>query len=77
MATPSVGRLDRIVNELERLQHDAQEILDHHVDYLKCSSPTVPFGTLKARAIAQPAGSEINYVKALKIVRRTITGEAT
>jgi hypothetical protein len=77
MATPSVGRLDHIIKEFERLQQDTQEIFDHHVDYLKCSSPTVPFGTLKSREITGPAGSDINYVAALKILRRKITGEAT
>jgi hypothetical protein len=73
--TSSVGRLDKIVLELERLQADAQDIVDSHVDYLCCKSPRVPFGTLKFREIAVPAGSTMDYVAALKIVRKSITGE--
>jgi len=77
MTTPSVGRLDNIVRELERLHRDAQDIFDAHVDCLRHRAPGVPFGTLKAREIAQPAGSTINYVEGLRIVRRRILGEVT
>jgi hypothetical protein len=76
MTTPSVGRLDNIVRELERLHADAQDILDAHVDCLRHRAPGVPFGTLKAREIAQPAGSALNLIAALKIVRRRVLGEA-
>jgi hypothetical protein len=77
MTTPSVGRLDHIVSELERLNSDAQEILNHHIDCLKRGSPTTPFGTLKAREILQPAGTAPNLIAALKIVRQRILSRAT
>jgi hypothetical protein len=74
-ATPAVGRIDRIIRELERLQAEAQDIFNAHVDYVLAKTPSViPFGTLKSREIAGPAGNTINYVVALKIVRKKITG---
>lgn len=73
-ATPAVGRIDRIVKDLERLHAEAQEIFNAHIDYVACRSPSVPFGTLKAREIAGPAGNALNYIAALKIVREKILG---
>ena len=75
-ATPTVGRLDRIIKELERLHADAQGIFDAHIDYVRCREPSVPFGVLKCREIAGPAGSALNYIAALKIVRKKIAGDA-
>jgi hypothetical protein len=72
---PAVGRLDRIINELEELHNEAQSIFDAHVEVERCRSPGVPFGTIKKCEIAGPAGSALNYIQALKIVRKKITGE--
>ena len=71
----AVGRLDNIIGELERLHKDAQDIFSAHIDYVLCQSPDVPFGVLKAREICTPAGSALNYIAALKLVRAKITGE--
>jgi hypothetical protein len=73
-ATSSVGRLDNIIKELERLHTDAQVIFDAHIDFVRCRAPSVPFGVLKFREIAGPAGNTMDYVAALKIVRKKITG---
>jgi hypothetical protein len=75
-ATPSVGRIDNIIKELERLHADAQGIFDAHIDYVRCRAPSVSFGALKSREIAKPAGNTIDYIAALKIVRKKIVGEA-
>jgi hypothetical protein len=72
---PAVGRLDRIIRELEQLHTEAQDIFDAHVDVVRCQTPGVPFGTLKMCEIAGPAGSALNYIQALKIVREKITGQ--
>ena len=72
---PAVGRLDRIINELERLHDEAQDILDAHIEVERCRIPGIPFGTIKMCEIAGPAGSSLNYIKALKIVREKITGQ--
>jgi hypothetical protein len=71
----AVGRLDRIIRELENLHKEAQDIFDAHVDFVRCTSPGIPWGVLKACEIATPAGSALNYIAALEIVREKITGE--
>jgi hypothetical protein len=72
--TPAVGRIDRIIQDLEGLQAEAQDIFNAHIDYVCCRAPSVPFGVLKSREIAGPAGSTMDYVAALKIVRKKIAG---
>jgi hypothetical protein len=74
MVKPATGRIDRIIRELEGLQSEAQDIFDAHIDYVKCGEPRTAFGTLKSREIAAPAGNTMNYVAALKIVRKKIAG---
>jgi hypothetical protein len=69
----ATGRLDRIIRELEQLHNEAQDIFDAHIDFVRCTSPGVPFGNLKSCEIAGPAGSSLNYINALKIVREKIT----
>jgi hypothetical protein len=71
----SVGRLDRIIRELAQLHKEAQDIFDAHIDVVRCQNPGIPFGVLKGCEIANPAGSKLNYIAALKIVRDKITGE--
>jgi hypothetical protein len=73
-AAPSVGRLDNLIKELERLHTDAQDIFDAHIDFVRSRAPSVPFGVMKFREIAGPAGNTIDYVAALKIVRKKIAG---
>jgi hypothetical protein len=73
--TPDVSRLDRIIAELKVLHDQASDILDAHVDSLCCQQPGIPFGVLKSREIAQPAGNSLNYINALRIVRKRITGK--
>jgi hypothetical protein len=72
----AVGRLDNIISDLERLQQDAQRIFDAHIDELHIQHPDTPFGVLKAREIAMPAGSTLNYIAALKMLREKIIGAA-
>jgi hypothetical protein len=71
----AVGRLDVIIAQLETLHKDAQGIFDAHVDELRCRSPGTPFGVLKAREITGRAGSALNYVAALKMLRQKFTGK--
>jgi hypothetical protein len=75
MIRHSVGRLDNIIAQLEKLQNDAQGIFDAHVDELCCQTPGIPWGILKTSEIAAPAGSTIDYVAALKMLREKFTGE--
>ena len=68
-----VGRLDDIIEQLERLHKDAQRIFDAHVDVLLCRYPRTSFGVMKAHEICTPAGSTLDYIAALKIVGGKIT----
>jgi hypothetical protein len=71
----NVSRLDSIIGQLEKLYADSQNIFDAHVDCVMRDCPRgTSFGQLKAREITTPAGSALNYVKALKIVRDKIIG---
>jgi hypothetical protein len=73
MERHSVGRLDDIIVQLEKLHEEAQDIFDAHIDELRCRTPGIPFGVLKSCEIASSAGSSLNYIAALKIVRKKIT----
>jgi hypothetical protein len=71
----NVSRLDLIIEQLEQAHKAAQDIFDAHVDCLMCDQPRgTSFGMLKAREITTPAGSALNYVRALQIVRDRILG---
>jgi hypothetical protein len=72
--TPSVGRIDNIIQDLKRLHDDAQGIFDAHIDFIRSQKPSASFGALKFHEIAGPAGNTVNYIAALKIVRKSITG---
>jgi hypothetical protein len=65
MITYSVGRLDDLIETLEKAQDAAQEIFDLHIDELRHQVPGVPWGVLKACEISGRAGTQLNYVKAL------------
>jgi hypothetical protein len=68
----SVGRIDRIIRELEQLHADAQGIFNAHIDYVLAKTPSASFGALKSREIAGPAGNTVDYIAGLKIVREKI-----
>jgi hypothetical protein len=55
-------RLDRIMHELEILQNDADGNLARHPEIAS-------WGEAKIRLIGRPAGSTLNRVEALKVVR--------
>jgi hypothetical protein len=73
---PATGRIDNIIRDLEDLHRQAQGIFDAHVDYALAKDRSVKsFGEMKVREIARPAGSALNYIEALKLVRKKIRGE--
>jgi len=64
------NRLDRVMRGLEQLQNDADHIIDAHVNSWLAQHPeAVSWGEAKIRLIAQPAGTTLNRVEALKVVR--------
>lgn len=63
------GRINNTISELERLQGVANEMLDSHVRVLMHEKPYgTSFGLTKLETF-KPAGTQLNYVNALKIVR--------
>jgi hypothetical protein len=72
---PPVGRLDNIIRDLERLHNDAQDIFDSHIDALRCQCPGIPFSVMKSCELTARAGSTLNYIAALKIVREAVMGQ--
>lgn len=67
----AIGRFDNIVAQLEKLQKDANQILDAYTDELLCKEPRgTSWGDLKYRA---PAGSTINHINALKLLSEKLT----
>ena len=71
----AVGRLDDTIAQLERLHKVAHDIFDAHIDDMRRQCPGVPWSTLKACEIAAPAGSSMDIVRGLKILREKFTGE--
>ena len=70
MALHSTGRIDDLIVQLERLQSDAHDIFNARVEELRRrDSPNAGFGALKTKLLA-PAGPAVNYVEALKLLRR-------
>jgi hypothetical protein len=63
-------RLDKIINDLERLHSDARDILNAYVAQKLCNKPAASFGQAKAYYVSRPAGSALNYVAALRHVRK-------
>jgi hypothetical protein len=75
-APPATGRIDRIIKELEGLHGEAQDIFNAHTDYALAKDRSIKsFGEMKLKEIARPAGSALNYIEALKLVRKKIRGE--
>ena len=64
------GRIEQIINELERLQKDANGIVNTYVDYL--AARTGNSFTATRAAIIFPLGSQINFPAALRVIREEL-----
>lgn len=68
----NTNRIDRLISDLQRIQGDANAIFDAHVDVMLRAAPYgTSFGATKYELLA-PAGSTLNYVKALGVIRDTL-----
>jgi hypothetical protein len=67
------GRLDKIVKDLERLQRDADGIIDSFVDYKIANAPHTSFGQSKSYFACRHAGSTLDRVAALRHVKHELT----
>jgi hypothetical protein len=61
------GRIEQIIVELERLQKDANGIVNTYVDYVAARTGN-SFTATKA-GIIFPLGSQINFPAALRLIR--------
>jgi hypothetical protein len=67
------GRLDQTIKDLERLQRDADGIIDSYVDYKIAAAPHASFGQSKVYLVCRHAGSTLDRVAALKHVKQELT----
>jgi hypothetical protein len=67
------GRIDSIIAQLQRLHRDAHGIMNAYVDCAISGKAGASFGTAKANLIAGPAGSALDYIKALEIIKEKMT----
>jgi len=64
------GRIEQIIRELERLQKDANGIVNTYVDYV--AARTGNSFTATRAAIIFPLGSQINFPAALRVIREEL-----
>ena len=69
----NVRRLDIIIEQLEKLHDDAQRLFDLHTEELRHECPGIPFGVLKTCELTGRAGSSLDYIAALKLLREKFT----
>jgi hypothetical protein len=63
------NRIDDLIGQIEKLHAEAHDIIDLHVEEIREVRPSVPFTTIKAREVLNRAGSTVNIVEALKLIR--------
>jgi hypothetical protein len=68
----NTSRLDRIITELEKLQTDARGIIDTYVASIAYRDGA-SFGGTKAVEIFPRAGTQLNYIAALKHVKSELS----
>ena len=64
------GRIEQIILELERLQKDADGIVNTYVDYVAARTGN-SFTATKATIIF-PLGSQVNFPAALRLIREEL-----
>jgi hypothetical protein len=69
------GKLEKTIADLEKAERSATEILDNYTDVLMTNEPPyTSWGVIRYNKIAAPAGSRLNYLKALKQLRDKLLG---
>jgi hypothetical protein len=74
MARPTaIERIDKLLTQLQTLQNEAQEIFNDYVDQmLRDYKSDTSFGCAKYELFAIPAGSALNYIAGLRLVREKL-----
>jgi hypothetical protein len=69
------GKLDKAIDELQKAEQTATEILDQYTDVLVTGQPEgVSWGVTRYNLIMKPAGSRLNYLAALKQLKDRLLG---
>ena len=63
------GRIDSIIAQLRKLHEDAQRIMNAYIDVVISGKPGASFGMTKTRVLVGPAGSTLDYIRALEIIK--------
>jgi len=67
-----VARLDAIITDWERLQDEANAIIDAFVEEMRETTPGVPASSLRVYAITNRAGSTMNVAVALRLIKQAM-----
>ena len=68
-------KLDKAISDLEKAETDARQIIDEYTDTLMLKEPPyTSWGVVRHNKIAAPAGSRLNYIKALKQLKEKLLG---
>jgi hypothetical protein len=71
------NRLNRAIEDLEKAEQEATQILDEYTDVLVAGEPPYSsWGVVRYNKIMSPAGSRLNYLRALKQLRDKLLGGA-
>jgi hypothetical protein len=62
-------RIDEMLAEYAKLDHQAHQLIDLYVDELRFERPNVPIGMIKQTEILNRAGTTLNIRRALRLVQ--------
>jgi hypothetical protein len=67
--TAPIARIDYLLTTYEKLNREANDLLDLATAELVAERPGIPAGVLKQREFTSRAGSMLNFPEALRILR--------
>ncbi len=62
-------RIDEMLADYARLDHEAHQLIDLYVDELRFERPNVPIGVIKQTAVLNRAGTTLNIPRALRVLQ--------
>jgi hypothetical protein len=65
-------RIGELLNEYERLNREAHELIDSYITELRVEVPGTPFGVIKQTEFHGRAGTSLNMPAALRILRERL-----
>jgi hypothetical protein len=62
-------RIDEMLAEYAKLDHEAHQLIDFYVDELRLERPNIPIGVIKQTEVLNRAGTTLNVPRALQLVQ--------